>query len=136
MHSHAQMETYGSFDCYVFDSTVIITGYTVDSDSTIVIPPKLGGKAVTEIQAGAFNNCTDLTSVTIPNSVTSIDILSFDQCTNLRAVYFEGEAPEVYSVNTESIPLFNGAAPGLTIYHRADAKGWTNPWQGYPTAVY
>ena len=38
------------------------------------------------IAASAFYNCTGLTSVTIPNSVTSIDYSAFNSCTGLTSV--------------------------------------------------
>ena len=36
--------------------------------------------SVTSIGAGAFEDCSDLTSVTIPNSVTSIERYAFNGC--------------------------------------------------------
>lgn len=41
---------------------------------------------VTSIGESAFEDCTDLTSVTIPNSVTSIGDYAFDGCTGLNSV--------------------------------------------------
>ena len=44
--------------------------------------------SVTSIGDGAFKNCSGLTSITIPKSVTSIGDSAFDGCTNLT-VYLE-----------------------------------------------
>ena len=41
---------------------------------------------VTSIGSMAFNNCSDLTSVTIPNTVTSIDVSAFSYCSGLTSV--------------------------------------------------
>ena len=49
--------------------------------TTITIP-----NTVTSIGANAFTDCRDLTSVTIPNSVTSIGDSAFFYCTNLTDV--------------------------------------------------
>ena len=51
---------------------------------SLVIPEKLysryGTFTITGIYASAFENCDDLTSVTIPNSVTSIERYAFSLC--------------------------------------------------------
>ena len=49
--------------------------------TSITIP-----NSVTSIGGGAFSGCTGLTSVTIPNSVTSIGNNVFDGCTGLTSV--------------------------------------------------
>ena len=41
---------------------------------------------MTDIGYSAFENCTSLTSVTIPDSVTSIGNWTFDGCTSLTSV--------------------------------------------------
>jgi hypothetical protein len=41
---------------------------------------------VTEIGSYAFENCTSLTSITIPESVTSIGERAFYACSNLTAI--------------------------------------------------
>ena len=41
---------------------------------------------VTSIGSMAFNNCSDLTSVTIPNTVTSIDDSAFRYCSGLTSI--------------------------------------------------
>ena len=61
-------------------------GYSGD----IVIPPTVVYDGVTcnviLIAAGAFQDCTSLTSVTIGNSVTSIEWNAFSNCTSLTSV--------------------------------------------------
>ena len=44
--------------------------------------------SVTSIGKYAFSNCTSLTSITIPNSVTSIDYSAFSDC-SLKSVVFK-----------------------------------------------
>ena len=43
------------------------------------------------IYDGAFSGCSDLTSVTIPDSVTSIGYQAFYRCSNLTDVYYQGD---------------------------------------------
>ena len=57
---------------------------------SLVIPEKLysryGTFTITGIYASAFENCDDLTSVTIPNSVKSIGDNAFSSCTGLTSI--------------------------------------------------
>jgi len=70
--------------------TVVITGgnsiysiafYNCGSLTSIAIPD-----CVSSIGDGAFYGCDSLTSVTIPNIVTSIGSNTFQECTNLKSV--------------------------------------------------
>ena len=42
--------------------------------------------SVTSIEGGAFEDCTSLTSITIPNGVTSIENVVFQGCTSLTSI--------------------------------------------------
>ena len=67
------------------DGTVEITKYN-GSESTVDIPAQIGGKSVTGIGYEAFEGCTLLTSLTIPDSVTDIGYNAFYNCTSLKVV--------------------------------------------------
>ena len=63
---------------YVIESPVIINGVEVP---------------VTEISDGAFEDCTELTSVTIPSTVESIGENAFKGCKDLEEIYCESDVP-------------------------------------------
>ena len=52
----------------------------------VAIAPKFAGKPVTKISAGAFSNCENIESVTIPDTVTAIGKSAFEYCKGLTAV--------------------------------------------------
>ena len=56
------------------------------SDADVVIPEEINGIKVTAIGNNAFDGNTEMISVTIPDSVTSIGTSAFSYCTSLRKV--------------------------------------------------
>lgn len=75
------------------DLTVEVTfvnTYSADYSGAIYIPSLVTYNrkmySVTRIGNYAFNNCRDLTSVTIPESVRSIGYAAFDGCNNFREI--------------------------------------------------
>jgi len=99
-------------------SNVFITGNSnPPSNWNLIIPSQVTNLRsvynVIGINENAFNNCVNLTSATIPDSIASINIGAFNNCPNLLSVYFLGNIPIVYSNNfTSSID---------TAYYYADA---------------
>ena len=116
------------------------------------IPAALGGVKVTRIGWDAFRNCKELTSVTIPESVTTIDdivfigcaglksitipssvknigVRAFEQCAELTEVKMLGERPEA----PENL-FFPGCGKLKAIHVPANAKSWAGmkDWFGIP----
>ena len=62
--------------------------------SEITIPNEYKGLPVTEIECSGFSHCYSLTSITIPNSVTSIGEYAFLDCSSLTSITipFVGES--------------------------------------------
>ena len=63
--------------------------YNSSSYETYYIPSSLKEVTITggtTISYGAFDNCSSLTSITIPNSVTSIGSYAFDNCSSLTSI--------------------------------------------------
>ena len=67
-------ETVGksSFTYTVSNDQVTITGLSDEYLTDLVIPEKIEGLPVTAIKESAFSGCSQITSITVPNSVTSI----------------------------------------------------------------
>lgn len=80
------------------------------------------GNTVQKIGEGAFSNCLTLKSVTIPSSVDTIAYGAFWWCPDLDTVYFEGNAPEMGD------EIFHNMS--LTAYYVANDKTWTNAKRG------
>ena len=69
------------------DGTYEITAKDVDDMSAeVVIPSSYNGKAVAVIGEEAFFNCESLTSIEIPDSITSIGDYAFFSCDSLTSV--------------------------------------------------
>jgi hypothetical protein len=62
--------------------------YAIPTTTTgaITIPSSIGGKSVVEIGEGAFEDCTGLTAVTIPSTITNICNYAFYGCTGLTSI--------------------------------------------------
>ena len=118
-------------ECYALTSISMPNNLTSIEDFTFLFCYSLDSftipDSVTSIGAYAFYNCESLTSITIPESVTSIEYMAFYDCYSLVSAYFEGDAPYWGG------EVFEGAAPGFTIYFYSGHTGFTTPtFQGYP----
>lgn len=102
---------------------VALTEYQGPDTAHVVIPGKLNGKIVTEIQpgifkngasikrltveegvreifGGAFESCVNLEEINLPSTVVDIemhDLTGFDGCKSLKRITVEKENPQYYS---------------------------------------
>ncbi len=134
-------ETSGDWTYTVTDNQATITSYSGDGGE-VVIPSELDGVAVVKVDGGsyksifdpssssvtsvtipdsvtsignaAFYGCTNLTNFTIPDSVTSIGAGAFDSCTSLISVTILdgvttiGYSAFIYCTSLTSITIGNG----------------------------
>jgi hypothetical protein len=143
---------WGDFTYTVSGGTITITKYT-GTGGVVVIPSTIDGMPVVGIGDSAFDGCSGLTSVTIPNSVMVIRGSAFAVCTSLTSVtipdsvtsignsafsdspslakaYFLGNAPSMGS------QVFYICASNFTVCYTAGSTGFTTPtWYGYPASV-
>ncbi|WP_294411630.1 leucine-rich repeat protein [uncultured Ruminococcus sp.] len=65
---------------------ICITGHTADLPSNVEIPAEIGGIPVTSIGESAFEECNDLTGITITSSIKSIGDWAFYKCKSLTSI--------------------------------------------------
>ena len=80
----------GSLKFRIFGSSATVTGHIGDIYGSVEIPESVtyGGEEirVTAIGESAFNDCVDITSVTMPNSIKAIGENAFQFCHSLASV--------------------------------------------------
>ncbi|MBO7341330.1 MAG: leucine-rich repeat domain-containing protein, partial [Clostridia bacterium] len=74
--------------------------------------------SVTSIGNGAFENCSSLTAITIPNSVTSIGEYAFFYCYNLTSATFA--EPNGWSADGTAISATDLADPATAAEYLTD----------------
>ena len=92
--------------------TYTVTDYT-GTATKVVIPATYKGVAVTGIGLWAFEDCSNLTTVTLPDSVTSIGEWAFSGCSNLTSVTIPASVTSIsdyafsYCSNLTSVTFAN-----------------------------
>lgn len=79
------------------------------ASGSLTIPSTYGGLPVTRIGFSAFEGCTSLTRITIPDSVTTIDSYAFCYCSSLNVINI---SDNVTSIGTSA---FEGCTSLLTV---------------------
>lgn len=93
----------------VNSKTLTLTQYK-GSATEVQVPSEYNGKPVTAIGEGAFRK-TDISSVTVPDSVTSIGVRAFSNCPNLTTVSLPDGITEIgqnafeYCFNLKTVKL-------------------------------
>ncbi len=77
----------------VTDGEATITGCDTSVSGEVIIPSTLGGFTVTAIGDSAFHNCTLITSITVPDTVTSIGAYAFSMYSKL---YYDDEMDYIW----------------------------------------
>ena len=83
----------------VYSDHAELAACLTSASGEIVIPEEINGVTVTGIRGdqlgGAFLDCVSVTSVVIPDSVTSIGVYAFENCTSLASVTLSGSVSSV-----------------------------------------
>ncbi len=89
-----QYEDGGNFQVDRVGNGIKIWEY-LGTNTVVNIPLTIQGLPVTIIGAGAFSNQRSLTSVTIPNSVTTIENLAFAECQSLTSIIIPNRVTKI-----------------------------------------
>ena len=112
----------------VKDGIANIVGQSKSLSGSIEIPASITYKdvaySVTSIGGYAFDNCTSLTSITIPDSVTSIGTSAFSGCTSLTSISIPNSVTSIgdytfsdcTSLTSITIPESVTSIEGYTFY--------------------
>ena len=111
------------------DRAVEITGYS-GKKQVVRIPSRINGMPVTSIGNGAFHPSrlvnANLTSVTIPNSVTSIGYRAFEDSSNLTSVTMPNSVTSIERDAFDGDLRAKYLAEGAGMYTRvANGMVWT-----------
>ncbi|MDD6645919.1 MAG: leucine-rich repeat protein [Oscillospiraceae bacterium] len=71
-----------NYEYTIIGDNAVITGY-FGNDPKLIIPDEIGGYTVTGIGDNAFEGCSELTEIIIPDTVTSIGDFAFKDCVGI-----------------------------------------------------
>ena len=119
------------YDYYVHGGAITITRYT-GQGGAVTIPETINGLAAKLIWANAFAGCISLVSVSLPDSLTTIEEGTFSGCTNLANLVIPDTVVTIanrYSSGRWGGWWGQGAFAGTSYFSDPD-------WATYPTRFY
>lgn len=84
---------------------VEITDCRVSANGRLTIPATFEGLKVSHIGASAFEECSQLTSITLPSNIAAIDSRAFAGCAELTGLIFKGDLPSLVADAFTGLPL-------------------------------
>ncbi|MBR1821625.1 MAG: leucine-rich repeat protein, partial [Clostridia bacterium] len=104
------------------DGTCTVTGYS-GNEAVLVIPDAMDAYTVAAIGDGAFKSNQTLTSVTLPNGVTSVGSGAFDGCAAIRYAAIGSDAAKALSA--AGYDFRDPGMPKLALKYSADLLSLT-----------
>ena len=120
----ANWVTFQDYSCLTNGGVITIAQYS-GSGGAVTIPGTLNGLPVKRIRSEAFRNCTKITGITIPDSVTDIGNYAFSGCTGLTNITIPDSVADIgYSAFAGCTSLASIAIPeGLAKIGRSTFSG-------------
>ena len=87
--------TSGYYTYTVSNGKAIITDVNTSISGDVIVPSKLGGCAVEEIGSYAFENCANITNVTLPGTLKKINGYGFYNCYRLQTIAFPSQLKSI-----------------------------------------
>ena len=110
-------ESGGIYYSIIYGDIVSVTSGDSKYIGDIVIPNQVSNNGrtynVTSILGNAFQDCTSLSSITIPNSVTSISANAFKGCTSLSSISIPNSVTSIGWEAFEGTAWYNNQSDGL-----------------------
>lgn len=88
-------ETEGIFEYFIFQDEAYLTGLTTEVEGEVIIPNTLGGKPVVRINDWAFENGKKVTSIVLPNTLTTIYRNSLN-ATSITSITIPASVENIY----------------------------------------
>ncbi len=120
----SEPDNLSDFGYEVFDNGVVITSYK-GSETELIIPSWIDKKRVVGIDTGAFENCSNIISVYIPDTVSSIGHWAFEFCSNLKSVTLSSKVKTIYK------SAFEGCKSLTDVYYSGTKEEWNSIDIGY-----
>ena len=132
--SIAYANTDGTYTFTISKDEATITGVVSKDEfnGSKIIPKELGGYPVTKISEGAFESCTSLTKITVPDSVTSIGQGAFKWCSALEEICL----PYATQGKSGILSRFGYIFGYTSVTDPSIRYGKNNPNESYTTGLY
>ena len=99
------------------DQTIEIIQYK-GKDTVVEIPVQIAGKQVTSIGESAFENCVNITKVTIPENAVKIGTRAFNQCQGLTQITIPARVTQI------GAQAFDGCTALRDVYYSDTRAQW------------
>ncbi len=91
---------------------VVSAGARIGELTSVTVPAKHNdGRAITQVESGAFKGCTTLTEINLPDTMTTIPANAFEGCKQLTSInIYAADNPDVPKFSSEDGVLYEGNA--------------------------